>query len=107
EQGGDRPARAPEDRRALRARPYARRQEGLERDGGAPEGDPDDGRIDGRSHGLSDFLTGERLLLRLEREVAHLNPGDGQGAGVAARRSGREPDVERLRIELGFRMVVV
>ena len=100
-------ARAPEDRRALAPRPRTGGQERLERDRRAPERRADRSRIDGRRQRLSDFLTRKRLLFGLKREVANLEPRDGEGAFVAAWCPRRKPQIERPSVELRFGVVVV
>src|SRR5437867_225983 len=102
-----RAAASAEDGRALPPRPHARRQERLERDRGALERHADDHRIERGGQGLAHLSSGEGHLLGLEREVADAEAGKRERALGAPRRPGREPDVERPRVELRLGLIVV
>src|SRR5256884_5401298 len=107
EQRLHRAAASAEDGRAFTPCPHARRQERLKRDRGALERHADDHRIERGGQGLAHLSSGEGHLLGLEREVAHAEAGKRERALGAPRRPGREPDVERPRVELRLGLIVV
>ena len=73
----------------------------------APTASEIDRRIERGGDRLADLPPAERLLLRLEGEVADAPARHGHRAGLAGRRAGREEEVEGLRVErrLGLRGV--
>src|SRR3989475_263950 len=67
-----------------------------------------EGEVDALSgEGLAHLSSGEGHLLGLEREVADAEAGKRERALGAPRRPGREPDVERPRVELRLGLIVV